>query len=91
MKIKAIWGFHGDPVKLGAESSRVVRGQVFDKADEEYGHILVGKGLVEEVGASEGKPSAPKTTKPAKPDENKGGKTDKADADAGAKKDGEGA
>lgn len=71
MKIKAIWGFHGDPVKLGAESSRVVRGQVFDKVDEEYGHTLVGKGLVEEVGASDSKAAAPKTTKQAAPKEDK--------------------
>lgn len=65
MKIKALWGFHGDASKLKAETSRVVRGQEFDVSDE-YGHALIGQGLAEEVKAAE-----PKTTKQAAPKENK--------------------
>lgn len=65
MKIKALWGFHGDASKLKAESSRVIRGQEFEVAAE-YGHALIGQGLVEEVKATE-----PKTSKPAAPKENK--------------------
>ncbi|SEO42834.1 hypothetical protein [Pseudomonas sp. Snoq117.2] len=89
MKILILWGFEGNAELLKADTSRIRAGQTFDDVDEEYAHQLIGKGLAEEVGES--KQAAPKTTKPAKPDENKGGKADKADADAGAKKDGEGA
>nr|WP_288454590.1 hypothetical protein [uncultured Pseudomonas sp.] len=75
MKIKALWGFIGNAALLGAESAKVVAGQVFENADDEYGHTLVGKGLVEEV---TGKSAAAK------------GKTEadakaKADAEAKAK------
>ena len=51
MKIKALWGFAGNAALLGAgvQSSKVVRGQVFDDADDEYAHLLIGKGLAEEV------------------------------------------
>lgn len=48
MKIKAKWGFIGDAAKLKAESSRVKAGQVFNDVDDEYAHILIGKGLAEE-------------------------------------------
>lgn len=65
MKIKAQWGFRGDALKLNAESADVKAGQVFEDVDPEYGHVLVGKGLVVQI--PEG--AAPKETKPAKPSE----------------------
>lgn len=67
MKIKALWGFIGDAKKLGADSAKVKAGQVFEDADDEYAHTLIGKGLAEEVGAE----TKPKATKPAAPKENK--------------------
>ncbi|MCY1426811.1 hypothetical protein D3C76_1340740 [compost metagenome] len=67
MKIKAKWGFIGDAAKLGAESAKVKAGQVFESADDEYAHILIGKGLAEEVTSTvklkETKPAAPKEAK----------------------------
>lgn len=67
MKIKAKWGFVGDAAKLGAESAKVKAGQVFEDADDEYAHILIGKGLAEEVNEKakpkEAKPAAPKEAK----------------------------
>lgn len=65
MKIKAQWGFRGDALKLNAESADVKAGQVFEDVDPEYGHALVGKGLVEQI--HEG--AAPQETKPAQPSE----------------------
>ncbi|WP_434558025.1 hypothetical protein [Pseudomonas sp. Z4-20] len=66
MKIKALWGFVGNAELLGADSTNVKRGQEFEKADEEYAHTLLGKGLVVELGA-DGKPKVakPKESKPA--------------------------
>lgn len=72
MKIKAQWGFRGDAPKLNAESADVKAGDVFDDVDPEYGHALVGKGLVVQV--HEG--AAPQETKPAKPSELKAGEGD---------------
>lgn len=72
MKIKAQWGFRGDAPKLNAESADVKAGDVFDGVDPEYGHALVGKGLVVQV--HEG--AAPQETKPAKPSELKAGEGD---------------
>lgn len=69
MKIKAVWGFRGDAPKLSAESADVQAGQVFENVDPEYGHALVGKGLV--VQMHDG--AAPQETKPAKPSELKAG------------------
>lgn len=69
MKIKAEWGFRGDAPKLNAESADVKAGDVFDDVDPEYGHALVGKGLVVQV--HEG--AAPQETKPARPSELKAG------------------
>lgn len=67
MKIKAKWGFVGDPAKLGAESAKVKVDQVFEDVDDEYAHVLIGKGLVEEATEKakpkEAKPAAPKETK----------------------------
>jgi len=72
MKIKAVWGFVGNAALLGAESSLVKAGQVFDEVDDEYGHTLIGKGLAEEVdGEGQTKASAPKQSKAAAPKENK--------------------
>lgn len=67
MNIKALWGFIGDAKKLGAESPRVMAGQEFTDADDEYAHVLIGKGLVEEAGSE----SKPKATKAAAPKETK--------------------
>lgn len=75
MKIKAEWGFRGDAPKLNAESADVKAGDVFDDVDPEYGHALVGKGLVVQV--HEG--AAPQETKPAKPSELKAGEGDGVD------------
>jgi len=67
MKIKAKWGFIGDAARLGAESAKVKAGQVFENADDEYAHVLLGKGLVEEVAdkvkPKESKPAAAKEAK----------------------------
>jgi len=69
MKIKALWGFIGNARILGAATSKVVAGQVFDDVDDEYGHALVGKGLAEEIigegKPKAGKPAAPRVSKPA--------------------------
>lgn len=69
MKIKAVWGFRGDAPKLNAASADVKAGDVFDGVDPEYGHALVGKGLVVQVHES----AAPQETKPAKPSDLKAG------------------
>lgn len=67
MKIKAKWGFVGDAAKLKADSAKVKAGQVFEDVDDEYAHILIGKGLAEEFDGKakgkEAKPTAPKETK----------------------------
>lgn len=78
MKIKAKWGFRGDALKLNAESADVKAGQVFEDVDPEYGHVLVGKGLV--VQLHEG--AAPEETKPAQPSEFKAGDGDTSAAAA---------
>ncbi|WP_273823030.1 hypothetical protein [Pseudomonas asplenii] len=72
MKIRALWGFTGNAALLGTESAKVKRGEVFEEADDEYGHTLVGKGLVEEL-SDDGKPKAakPKESKPAASKESK--------------------
>ena len=67
MKIKAKWGVVGDASKLKSNSTKVRAGQVFDDVDDEYAHILLGKGLAEEVidkaKPKESKPAAPKEAK----------------------------
>lgn len=72
MKIKALWGFRGDAPKLNSPSADVKAGDVLPDVDPEYGHALVGKGLV--VQLHEG--AAPKETKPAQPSESKAGEGD---------------
>ncbi|AJO79092.1 hypothetical protein [Pseudomonas sp. MRSN 12121] len=72
MKIKTLWGFVGNGALLGADSNKIKANVVFDEADDEYAHTLIGKGLAVEVDASgEPKVAKPKETKPAAP---KGGK-----------------
>ncbi|SEU03050.1 hypothetical protein [Pseudomonas graminis] len=74
MKIKALWGFVGNAALLGegVESAKVKRGQVFEDADDEYAHTLIGKKLVVEVGGDgKSKILKPKETKPATPAEKK--------------------
>ncbi|AHG39717.1 hypothetical protein N018_05445 [Pseudomonas syringae CC1557] len=72
MKIKAVWGFVGNAALLGADSTSVKAGVVFDEVDDEYAHVLIGKGLVVEVDA-DGKPKIQKSkdSKPAAPRETK--------------------
>lgn len=72
MKIKALWGFRGDAPKLNSPSADVKAGDVFPDVEPEYGHALVGKGLV--VQLHDG--AAPKETKPAGPSEFKAGEGD---------------
>jgi hypothetical protein len=71
MHIKILWGFVGDAVALGTDSTKIKRGQEFKEADDEYAHTLIGKGLAVELDAS-GKPRAkPKQARSAAPSETK--------------------
>ena len=72
MKIKAIWGFVGNGALLGHDSNKVKAGAVFEEADDEYAHTLIGKNLAVELDAN-GKPRLykPKESKPAAPREDK--------------------
>ena len=72
MKIKAIWGFVGNGALLGHDSNKVKAGAVFEEADDEYAHTLIGKNLAVELDAS-GKPPIlkPKESKPVAPREEK--------------------
>lgn len=63
MELKVLWGFEGDPAKLGTENGRIQAGQILDVEDEELANTLIGKGLVEKA--------KPSTNKAAKPNENK--------------------
>ncbi|MEA3168981.1 MAG: hypothetical protein QOI97_1929 [Pseudomonas sp.] len=83
MNIKALWGFVGNAELLGADSPKVKSGQEFEKVDDEYAHVLLGKGLAVELDAN-GKPKVakPKSAKPAAPDETKA--AEKAAADKAA-------
>lgn len=85
MNIKALWGFVGNAELLGADSPKVKSGQEFQNVDEEYAHVLLGKGLAVELDAN-GKPKVakPKNTKPAAPEENKAA-AEKAAAEKAAK------
>lgn len=72
MKIKALWGFVGNAELLGVDSPKVKSGQEFEDVDDEYAHVLLGKGLAVELDAKrKPKVSGPENTKPAAPDENK--------------------
>lgn len=84
MKIKTLWGFVGNGLLLGADSNKIKAGVMFDEADDEYAHTLIGKGLAVEVDAN-GKPrlAEPIATKPAAPKEDKAA-ADKAAADKAA-------
>lgn len=66
MKVKVLWGFEGDPEKVKTQSGRVSAGQILDLNDEEFGHQLIGKGL---VALEDG--TGPKGNKQSKPNENK--------------------
>lgn len=70
MKIKALWGFVGNAELLGVDSPKVKRGQEFETVDDEYAHVLLGKGLAVELDAN-GKPknTKPKESKPTAPKE----------------------
>lgn len=65
MKIKALWGFRGDPAKLGKGDGLVRTGETFDDVDPEYGHSLVGKGLVEALDDAKASPRASDGLSPA--------------------------
>jgi len=84
MKIKALWGFVGNAELLGVDSPKVKSGQEFEDVDDEYAHVLLGKGLAVELDAN-GKPKVakPKSTKPAAPNEEKAA-ADKAAAEKAA-------
>lgn len=72
MKIKILWGFVGNGLLLKAGSNKVKAGEVFDDADDEYAHTLIGKGLAVEVDAEgQAKVTKPKQTKPTGPKETK--------------------
>jgi len=74
MKIKAQWGFIGIAHLLGVASAKVVAGQVLEDVDDEYAHILIGKGLAQQVADEappKSKPAAQRTNKPAAPKETK--------------------
>jgi topoisomerase IA-like protein len=81
MKIRTLWGFEGDPVKLGVALARIHAGEVLEDVDDEYAHGLIGKGLAVQVADS----AAPKETKPATAAEKKAA-ADKAAADKAAEK-----
>lgn len=71
MKIKAKWGFVGDAERLKSESAKVKAGQVFEDVDDEYAHILIGKGLAEELDGKAEARKPPKESKPTAPKETK--------------------
>ncbi|AJO76491.1 hypothetical protein [Pseudomonas sp. MRSN 12121] len=60
MKIKTLWGFVGNGALLGADSNKIKANVVFDEAEDEYAHALIGKGLAVEVDAN-GKSRAAKS------------------------------
>ena len=66
MKVNVLWGFEGDPDKVKVNNGRVSAGEVIELDDEEYGHRLIGKGL---VALDDG--AAPKANKQSKPNETK--------------------
>jgi membrane protein involved in colicin uptake len=84
MKIKTLWGFVGNGLLLGADSNKVKAGVVFEEADDEYAHALIGKGLAVELDAN-GNPRVikPNEIKPSFPNEDKAS-ADKAAADKAA-------
>jgi hypothetical protein len=49
MKIKALWGFKGDPATVGNEDGRVLAGTVLT-VDDAYGHHLIGAKLAKPHG-----------------------------------------
>ena len=61
MKIRTLWGFEGDPAKLGVALARIHAGEVLEDVEDEYAYGLIGKGLAVQV--TDG--AAPKETKPA--------------------------
>lgn len=67
MKIRTLWGFEGDPVKLGVALARIHAGEVLEDVEDEYAYGLIGKGLAVQV--TDG--AAPKETKPASAAEKK--------------------
>lgn len=72
MNIKALWGFLGNAELLGVDSPNVKSGNQFEDVDDEYAHVLIGKGLAVEVDAEgKQKSAAPKTGKAVTPKENK--------------------
>ena len=52
MKIKATWGFKGDPAAVGNAEGRVLAGTVLTVGDE-YAHHLIGRGLAKAYGDKE--------------------------------------
>lgn len=84
MKIKILWGFHGDAELLKNGTGKAKAGEVYS-VTAEYGHALVGKGLAKEVTGEGATDSQAKADAEAKEKADAEAKA-KADADAKAKK-----
>lgn len=59
MKIRTLWGFEGNAVKLDTASDQVRAGVTLENVENEYAHVLIGKGLA--VAVSDG--ASPKENK----------------------------
>lgn len=67
MKIRTLWGFEGNAAKLGTASDQVRAGVTLESVEDEYAHVLIGKGLAAAV--TDG--AAPKENKQANAAEKK--------------------
>ncbi|MCF7558903.1 hypothetical protein [Pseudomonas petrae] len=67
MKIRTLWGFEGNAAKLGTASDQVRAGVTLESVEDEYAHVLIGKGLA--VSVTEG--AGPKENKQASAAEKK--------------------
>jgi topoisomerase IA-like protein len=67
MKIRTLWGFEGNAAKLGTASDQVRAGVTLESVEDEYAHVLIGKGLA--VAVNDG--AVPKENKQANAAEKK--------------------
>ncbi|MCF7537586.1 hypothetical protein [Pseudomonas petrae] len=67
MKIRTLWGFEGNAAKLGTASDQVRAGVTLESVEDEYAHVLIGKGLA--VSVTDG--AGPKENKQASAAEKK--------------------
>jgi len=79
MKIRTLWGFEGNSAKLGTASDQVRAGVTLESVEDEYAHVLIGKGLA--VAVADG--AAPKENKQTSAAEKKAA-ADKAAAEKAA-------